>query len=325
MNKPANAFSGLGDVLANGFDDMVSDADVPEVMIDLDEIAIDEQVRTEFEDAENSLTDLGESLKNRQLQAIVVRRIDGPKPFKLVAGERRYRAARAVGLSQLRGKIFEMTDEEAEDAQLAENIHRKNLTLQEEARKIQRDLDKLGSVEAVLEKHNKSRAWLSKILALLDLPEQAKRLVAENISADLEVISTVRQIEKASPKAAQNLVNDLKAGLGTLNQREVSNAVKALVKPAKKSPTEQKAKRGSGKAAQPAADTTDHQTEALNKTTREQIMAFFSIGAKADEDERIDLFRKLALASYNLGEEKGSFDLASIIALVGSSRGEHGG
>lgn len=323
MNKPANAFSGLSDVLANGFDDMVSDADVPEIMIDLDDIAIDEQVRTEFEDEENSLTDLGESLKKRQLQAIVVRRIDGPKPFKLVAGERRYRAARAVGLSQLRGKIFEMTDDEAEDAQLAENIHRKNLTLHEEARKIQRDLDKLGSVDAVLEKHNKSRAWLSKILALLDLPEQAKRLVAENISADLEVINTVRQIEKASPKAAHNLVNDLKAGRGTLNQREVSNAVKALVKPAKKAPAGQKAK--GGKALQPSADTTEDQTETLNDTTREQITTFFSIGAQADEAERITLFRKLAMASYSLGEEKGAFDLASIIALVRSPRGEHGG
>ena len=127
-----------------------------------------------------------------------------------------------------------MTDEEAEDAQLAENIHRKNLTQIEEAMKIQRDLDRLGSVEAVLEKHHKSRPWLSKMLSLLNLPEQAKRLVIENVSADIEVINTVKTIEKLDPVKAKALVDDLKMTRGKENARDKVAAVKEEVKPSKK-------------------------------------------------------------------------------------------
>ncbi|WP_230957984.1 ParB/RepB/Spo0J family partition protein [Burkholderia diffusa] len=236
MSKVAtkNAFAGIGDMLAGGFDALLT-SDENEMLLNLDDIEIVEQVREEFEDDENSLADLGRSLRKRQLQAIIVRPIEGgPKPYRLVAGERRVRGARLEGLTQLRGRVIPMTDDEAEDAQLAENIHRKNLTQIEEAKKIQRDLDHLGSVEAVLEKHQKSRPWLSKMLALLHLPEQAKRLVAENVSADIEVINTVKTIEKANPKAAKALVDDLKATRGKSNAREKAAAVKDEVKPPKK-------------------------------------------------------------------------------------------
>jgi ParB family chromosome partitioning protein len=240
MNKAAAkqeaAFSGLGDILAGGFEAGLTD-DEYELMVDLDDIEIEEQVREEFEDDENSLMDLGESLAKVQLQSILLRpntRPGASKPYLLVAGERRVRAGRLKGLQQLRARVKKMTDEQAEDAQFAENIHRKNLTQMEEAKRIQRDLDQLGSVDAVLAKHNKSRAWLSKIMSLLHLPEQAKRLVKENISADLEVINNVKTIEKADPKKAKALVDDLKASRGKANAREKVAAVKETVKPSKK-------------------------------------------------------------------------------------------
>jgi len=166
-----------------------------------------------------------------------------------VAGERRMRAARLEGLTQLRARVVEMDDQEAEDMQLAENIHRKNLTQIEEAKKIQRDLDQLGDTDAVLEKHHKSRAWLSKMLALLTLPEQAKRLVTENVSADIEVINTVKTIEKVDPEAAKELVDDLKATRGKENARDKAQAVKEKVKPSKKPKADKPA--GSGEVATP--------------------------------------------------------------------------
>lgn len=235
--KPASAFAGLGDMLAGGFDQMLT-SDASEQMVKLDDIEIVEQVREEFEDAEgeNSLADLGASLRKQQLQAILLRpnKPGSAKPYLLVAGERRVRGARIEGLAELRAVIKPMTDDEAEEAQFAENIHRKNLTQIEEAKRIQRDLDQLGSVEAVLAKHNKSRPWLSKVLSLLNLPEQAKRLVRENVSADLEVINAVKTIEKADPKKAAELVDDLKATRGKANAREKVAAVKDEVKPSKK-------------------------------------------------------------------------------------------
>jgi ParB family chromosome partitioning protein len=241
-----NAFTGAADVLSAGIDALFVQHDAPEFMVNLNDVEIVEQAREQMEDDEQDLIGLGESLARYQIQAIFLRIMpaDHPKPYRLVAGERRYRAACLKGLTQLRAKARELSDEEAEDLQFAENIHRKNLTQIEEVKKIQRDLDRMGSVEAVLEKHQKSRSWLSKTLSLLNLPEQAKRLVTENVSADVEVINTVKIIEKIDPKAAKELVEDLKTTRGKSNARERAQAVKEEVKPSKKLKADEQARVG---------------------------------------------------------------------------------
>lgn len=239
MSKVAtkDAFAGLSDILSGGFDAGLTSEGAQRQMFRLEDIEVEPQVREEFEDDENSLSDLGESLLKEQIQPILLRR-NRPgrtKPYLLVAGGRRYMAAELKMIPELWGDYRpEMTDEDAERIQFAENIQRKNLTQIEEAKRIQRDLDTLGSVDAVLAKHNKGRPWLSKIMALLHLPEQAKRLVKENISADLEVINTVKTIEKADPAKARQLVDDLKQTRGKANARDKAALVKEEVKPSKK-------------------------------------------------------------------------------------------
>lgn len=244
------AFDGLADMMSGGFDAEIGNADHM-IKIALADIEIREQVRDadQMEDDENTLDDLGDALAKRQAQNIVVRPNPpgSAKPYLLVAGERRVRAGLKKGLIDLWALVAEMTDEEAEELQFAENVHRKNLTQMEEAKRIQRDLDTLGNVDAVLAKHNKSRAWLSKIMALLNLPEHAKRLVKENISADLEVINTVKTIEKADPKKAAKLVDDLKQSRGKASAREQVAKVKDEVKPSKKAA----AKKDGGSVATP--------------------------------------------------------------------------
>lgn len=234
MNASINAFAGAADILGGGIDSLFADTGAQYSLIPLDMIEVKAQIRETFEDEENTLEDLAASIKARGvLQPILLRpTMDG---YELIAGERRYRASKLAELDQIPAYIREMTDEEAEDAQMAENIHRKNLTQVEEAKKIQRDLGKLGSIEAVLEKHQKSRAWLSKMMALLDLPEQSKRLVTENVSADVEVINIVKTVEKVDPKKAKALVDDLKNTRGKENARKKAQAVKDEVKPKKAS------------------------------------------------------------------------------------------
>lgn len=230
--KP-NAFSGAADAMSAGIDALFNDQGAQFSKIPLDMIEVKPQIRENFEDEENSLEDLAASIQVRGvLQPILLR--PTATGYELIAGERRYRASKLAGLTDIPAYIREMTDEEADDAQLAENIHRKNLTQIEEAKKIQRDLDKLGSVEAVLTKHQKSRAWLSKVLSLLDLPEQAKRLVTENVSADVEVINAVKIVEKIDPVKAKELVEELKETRGKSNAREKTQAAKEEVKPSKK-------------------------------------------------------------------------------------------
>lgn len=230
-------------------------SDVQELIVDLDDIEIVEQVREEFEDDGQDLLGLGESLKAFQIQSILLRIMpaDHPKKYRLVAGERRVRAARLVGLTKLRALARKMTDQEAEDFQFAENIHRKNLTQIEEAKRIQKDLNELGSVDAVLEKHKKKRPWLSKWLSLLQLPGQTKRLLTENISADFEVINNVKQVEKADPSAAAELVEKLKATRGKEDARSTSQKAKEKVKPSKKT-RESKQEKGKQSGGQQQTD-----------------------------------------------------------------------
>jgi ParB family transcriptional regulator, chromosome partitioning protein len=214
-NKGRSAFDRLGDIL-----------------VPIDEISVRGQERVEFED-DNTLLELGESMKKYQLQAILLRPIDGPRPYELVVGERRLRAARLVSLGELRAHVREMTDEEAEDFRFAENIHRKNLTQIEEARRIRRDVERYG-VEGTLAKHHKSRAWLSKRLSLLDLPTQTQRLIAENISVDVEVIGKLRQIEERAPAKARQLVDALRDTRGKVRARDQVERVHREVKPGPK-------------------------------------------------------------------------------------------
>ncbi len=285
-----NAFAGAADILGAGIDALFAQSEDPEFMVELDDIEIVDQVREQMEDDEQDLNGLGDSLVKYQIQAIFLRIMPAghPKPYRLVAGERRYRAARLKGLPQLRAKARELTDEEAEDLQFAENVHRKNLTQIEEAGKIQRDLDKLGSVDAVLEKHQKSRAWLSKMLSLLNLPEQAKRLVTESVSADVEVINAVKTIEKADPMKAKELVDDLKRTRGKENARDKVAVVKEEVKPSKK--------QKEAKAEQAGTVATPKDRQQAQPSTGDIFT-----GAKKDEtgsdDYLLDSSAELALAN----------------------------
>lgn len=230
-----SAYLNASDILGTGIDALFGGNQTTLTVVPLNDIQVKEQIRKDFEDEDNSLSELAESIKQRGvLQPILLRPAPNGMGYELVAGERRFRASKLAGLSSIPAHIKNMTDEEAEDAQLAENIQRKNLTQLEEASKIQRDLDALGSVEAVLAKHHKSRAWLSKMLGVLNLPAQAQRLVDEHISADLEVINLVKTVEKHDAQAAQLLVDDLKQSRGKADARAKAKAVKEQVKPSKK-------------------------------------------------------------------------------------------
>lgn len=225
--------------VSEGVDALFGGVDNPNefpLVVNLDDIEIAKQVRDEFEDDDSSLADLGRSLRVCQLEEIGLR-LNPPeseKPYLLFFGERRVRGARLEGLQTLRARVFDLTAEQARLMQFAENVHRKNLTMLEEAAQLQADLDQLGTAEAVAELHKKSTTWVSKRLGLLKLGPQAKRLVAENISADVELIGDVRAIEKLAPEKAAALVDDLKKTRGKKDARAIVEKVKDVVKPSKK-------------------------------------------------------------------------------------------
>jgi ParB/RepB/Spo0J family partition protein len=237
MNAQVYDFGGL---LGAGFSDMLEDGRGYQMaVIKFSDIKVSEQVRQQMEDESSTGEEMEGSIKKHgYLQTMLVRPISGPIPYELVAGERRIVFGARAGETEGPFLIKEMTDAEKDDIQLAENIHRKNLTQIELAKKIQRDLDEAGgNVEVVMAKHNKGRAWISKMIGLLNLSEQALRLLTERVSADVEVIGMVKQIEKINPEAARNLVDDLALTRGKEDARRKANVVKDQVKPPKAKPS----------------------------------------------------------------------------------------
>lgn len=229
----------FGDALGAGFAEMMeSGRGYQLAVVKFSDIKVSPQIREQMEDETSTLQEMGGSIKQHGiLQTMLLRPIPGPIPYELVAGGRRFASATLVGETEGPCLIKDMTDEQKDDIQLAENIQRKNLTQIEEAKKVQRDLDAAnGDVEAVMAKHHKGRAWVSKMLGLLKLSDQARRLLSENISADLEVIGKVKAIEKVDPEAAKNLVDDLAATRGKADARKKADAVKDRVKPKAEKP-----------------------------------------------------------------------------------------
>ena len=134
------------------------------------------QPRRGFDGA--SLAELAESIRARGvLQPIVVRGMPGGR-YELVAGERRLRAARIAGIDSLPAMVRDAEDWERLDLALAENMARQDLNAVEEARACAMLVDDLELTrEEVGKRVGRSRAAISNLIRLLDLPEEALELI----------------------------------------------------------------------------------------------------------------------------------------------------
>ncbi len=130
------------------------------------------QPRRSFDEAE--LDRLSESIRTQGvLQPILVRPIpDQPDRFHIIAGERRWRAAQRARLHEVPVVIREMTDGEALQIAIIENVQRQDLTALEEAQGYRRLLTEFGlTQEDVARAVGKSRSHVANTIRLLDLPE----------------------------------------------------------------------------------------------------------------------------------------------------------
>jgi ParB/RepB/Spo0J family partition protein len=178
----------------------------------LDVIDMPEQVRTVFD--EQSLAELAADVKVRGILQPVLLRMPVEGRYRFIAGERRIRAARIAGLSAVPALVGDVTDEAADDMQLAENIQREELSLQDEAKAIRRLYDRLKKVDRVADRVKKSSAWVSKRLALTydDFDWRAKNLLEEGVTEDVELLQCVAKVSELSQLDAATLCNDIRAG-----------------------------------------------------------------------------------------------------------------
>lgn len=137
-----------------------------------------DQPRKQFD--EEALAELSASISQHGvLQPLLVRPMpDGT--YQLVAGERRWRASRMAGLTEVPVVVRDMNEQEAAELALIENLQREDLNPMEEARGYQTLMDSYGMTqEQAAQVVNKSRPAVTNALRLLHLPEAVADMVAE--------------------------------------------------------------------------------------------------------------------------------------------------
>ena len=147
--------------------------------IDINKIEANKNQPRKYFD-EGSLLELSESIKNYgMIQPIVVRRINDY--YELIAGERRFRAAKIAGLKKLPAIIKDFDKSTAFEVALIENIQRKDLNPIEEAESFYKLQTEFGfSQEEIAEKVGKSRSAITNAIRLLNLDSRVLNFVREN-------------------------------------------------------------------------------------------------------------------------------------------------
>ncbi len=136
------------------------------------------QPRKRFD--QEALADLTESIRiHGIIQPLTVRRLSSGY-YQIIAGERRWRAAKAAGLSEVPAVIIEADDRKVMEIGLIENLQREDLNPAEEARGYRVLMEEYGlTQEQVAERMGKSRPAIANTLRLLSLPEDLMKLVEE--------------------------------------------------------------------------------------------------------------------------------------------------
>ena len=174
MNRKALG-RGLGALLSS---DSTIDLGAEPSEVDIDSIVPGPmQPRTHFDEA--SLESLADSIRTHGVvQPLLVRRRDGG--YELIAGERRWRAARMAGISRVPVVVKEVPDESLLEIALIENIQRENLNPIEEAQAYKKLIDTVGlTQESLASRVGRDRSYITNYLRLLRLPDDVQQLVKE--------------------------------------------------------------------------------------------------------------------------------------------------
>ena len=136
------------------------------------------QPRTEFN--QEALETLAQSIKEKGVLQPLLLRKKGKK-YEIIAGERRWRAAKLAGLESVPAVIKDLTDSETLEIALIENLQRENLSAIEEAEGLSRLMNEYEYTQEVIAKViGKSRSHIANTLRLLSLPDEIKQMIKEN-------------------------------------------------------------------------------------------------------------------------------------------------
>lgn len=152
------------------------------IELELDRIAVNpNQPRRVFDS--DALESLAASIRAHGLmQPIVVRAGEGAGAYELIAGERRWRAAKLAGMTTIRAIVDDADDERSAELALIENMQREDLNPIERALGLRQLMERFGSTQQELsDRMGMSRPGLANLLRLLDLGDDLQALVASGV------------------------------------------------------------------------------------------------------------------------------------------------
>lgn len=199
----------------------------PETLVNITKVEPNrEQPRKNFD--EDALLELSESIKQYGLlQPILVQ--DRKDYYEIIAGERRWRAAKLAGLKQVPVIIKNLTDQEIVEISLIENIQRENLNPIEEAQAYKRLLNEFHlRQDEVAERVSKSRTAVTNSMRLLKLSDDVQRMVIDEMITTGHARALLGVEDPAEQYNLAQRIFDEK-----LSVREVEKIVKNMGKPVK--------------------------------------------------------------------------------------------
>jgi ParB/RepB/Spo0J family partition protein len=144
--------------------------------------------------------------RGRIIQPLVVRPF-GAGRHEIVCGERRWRAAKAAGLSEAPCVVRELSDDEAFEESLAENLDREDMAPGDEVRAVAR-LASIHGVQDAARRLGKPHTWVSKRKRVAESPTFLLQFVDDGGSSDIEALCELARLAEADPEAAQGVLSE---------------------------------------------------------------------------------------------------------------------
>lgn len=221
MNKSRGLGKGLGALIP----EMEEENSVAQTTVAVDAIVVNPyQPRKEFSD--EKIGELAESIRiHGIIQPLLVREWNGQ--YQLIAGERRLRAAKLVGLTEVPVVIKDFSDQTMMEIALVENIQRENLNPIEEAEAFRRLMDEFSlTQEDVAKKVGRSRSAVANTLRLLNLPQEVRDDLAQGTLTMGHARALLGLTSEVSQKDAWQRIQ-----LHNLSVRETEELIRQLNNP----------------------------------------------------------------------------------------------
>jgi ParB/RepB/Spo0J family partition protein len=231
------------------------------------------QPRQTFSD--ETLTELKESIEeNGLLQPILVvedAKDDGIGKYRIIAGERRWRAA-MLSEKVLRLQVVIRNDISGELkvllAQIAENVHRDNMTIIETAESYKRVLDAVdGDTEKAVKLLNVSKTRFSTTIGLNKADEKVRELAKDGVTKDVDALAGLNVLASLNEEKANDVIEKIREG--EISKNGMRKTVSDLVKEEKKALKQNK----KAKAAEAAVKLTVDENNSVATPHREEMQA----------------------------------------------------